>query len=127
MTVLQCADGQDQAPLEIDFEPGRKGWPRIPFMSGLREALGLQGDPSWPANTALHTEEARQYFLRLVSPARHCCSRHHGLPAAQGETQGCTGGFTPVCTLPCHQQCKLSQRESGHASSRSLAVRHIKA
>ena len=40
-------------------------------MSGLREALELQGDASWPANTALHTEEARQYFLRLVSPARH--------------------------------------------------------
>ena len=40
-------------------------------MSGLREALELQGDASWPENTALHTEEARQYFLRLVSPACH--------------------------------------------------------
>ena len=36
-------------------------------MSGLREALGLEADAAWPENTALHTEEARAYFLRLVS------------------------------------------------------------
>ena len=35
-------------------------------MSGLQEALELQSDPQWPSNEALHTEEARQYFLRLV-------------------------------------------------------------
>ena len=35
-------------------------------MSGLRDALELQSDAQWPANDALHTEEARQYFLRLV-------------------------------------------------------------
>lgn len=35
-------------------------------MSGLQEALELQRDPQWPSNEALHTEEARQYFLRLV-------------------------------------------------------------
>lgn len=49
--------------MEIDFTPPYK---RIPFMVGLREALGLQDDPQWPPNTTLHTEEARQYFLRLV-------------------------------------------------------------
>ena len=37
-------------------------------MSGLREALRLQEDAAWPSNEALHTEEARKYFLRLVSP-----------------------------------------------------------
>ena len=36
-------------------------------MSGLRMEMGLQDDPAWPSNEALHTEEARQYFLRLVS------------------------------------------------------------
>jgi hypothetical protein len=35
-------------------------------MSGLREALGLQDDAAWPANDQLHTEAAREYFLRLV-------------------------------------------------------------
>ncbi len=50
--------------MDIDFTPP---WPRISFMSGLREALELQNDSEWPSNEALHTEEARQYFLRLVS------------------------------------------------------------
>jgi len=49
-------------------------------MSGLREALKLQEDPQWPSNEALHTEEARQYFLRLVCmpaklmPLRYSCA-----------------------------------------------------
>ena len=86
-------------------------------MSGLREALELQGDASWPANTALHTEEARQYFLRLVSPARHHWSRHQGLLAAQRETQresqSCSSGFISVCALPGHQLRRLSQIQCG--------------
>ena len=36
-------------------------------MSGLRKEMELQDDLAWPSNEALHTEEARQYFLRLVS------------------------------------------------------------
>ena len=61
------ADGPDKPPVDIDFTPP---WPRISFMSGLQEALQLQSDPQWPSNEALQTEEARQYFLRLVhSPA----------------------------------------------------------
>ena len=60
---VDCADGPDKPPVDIDF---KRPWPRISFMSGLREALELQNDPQWPANEALHTEDARQYFLRLV-------------------------------------------------------------
>lgn len=58
------ADGPDKPPVTIDFKPP---WPRISFMSGLRKEMELQDDPAWPSNEALHTEEARQYYLRLVS------------------------------------------------------------
>ena len=58
------ADDPDKPPVTIDFKPP---WPRISFMSGLRKEMGLQDDPAWPSNEALHTEEARQYFLKLVS------------------------------------------------------------
>ena len=54
--------------MEIDFTPP---WPRISYMAGLREAMGLQEDALWPPNTALHTEEARAYFLRLVRRSHH--------------------------------------------------------
>lgn len=60
---LCAADGPDQDPVEIDFTPPYK---RIPFMAGLREAMGLQDDTQWPPNNTLHTEEARLFFLRLV-------------------------------------------------------------
>lgn len=72
-------DGLDAEALEIDFTPP---WPRISYMAGLREALGLEADAAWPDNTQLHTEEARAYFLRLVccvdAPMqRPCAGGHH--------------------------------------------------
>ncbi|CAL5227144.1 g10056 [Coccomyxa viridis] len=64
------ANGPAEPPVDIDFTPP---WPRISFMSGLREALELQSDSQWPSNEALHTEEARQYFLRLCETKRVEC------------------------------------------------------
>ncbi len=75
--------------MEIDFT---RPWPRISFMAGLREALGLQQDDLWPANTDLHTEEARAYFLRLVKALRcpsfclHCTALE---PSIVGFPEAC--------------------------------------
>ena len=67
-------------------------------MSGLREALELQSDPSWPANTALHTEEARQYFLRLVS-------RCLPLPPPSSWLAGATDGAAKLHRRPHPSLC----------------------
>lgn len=49
--------GPTEPPVEIDFTPP---WPRIPMVSGLGEALGVD----MPAD--LETEAARQFLLQQV-------------------------------------------------------------
>ena len=56
--ALTPQNGPDEPPVEIDFTPP---WPRISMCSALEKKLGV----TFP--TDLASEEARQFFISLVS------------------------------------------------------------
>ncbi|CAL8469857.1 g9399 [Coccomyxa elongata] len=69
-TIKYHPNGPDQEAVDINFEPPYK---RIPFMAGLRKAMGLQDDAEWPPNEELDTERARAYFLKLCNERKVEC------------------------------------------------------